>query len=504
MTSLDADNPDMDAQEPEAQSGEAEAEAKPKLALEVAVDSPGVCQRHVTVTISREDIDRYYDEAFSEMMPSAAVPGFRKGRAPRKLVESRFHREVTDQIKGSLIVDTMEQIGEEHDLSAISEPDFDLDAVEVPDTGPMTFEFDLEVRPEFDLPQWKGLKLERPIREITQKEVDTELKRVLGRHSKMVPHGEPAAMEDYVVLNLVFSQDGRPISEAGEQTVQVRPRLSFPDGTLEDFGKLMVGAKAGDTRTSKVKLSHHAPQEGLRGQEVDVALEVVRVCRLELPELNDQTLSQLGRFDSEGDLRDAIRDELERQMEYHQNQRVRQQITDLLTESADWELPPALLRRQAHRELERAVLELRAAGFPDADIQARENELRQNSENATATALKEHFILERIAEEEEIEATPKDIDQECNLIAAQSDESPRSVRARIEKRGMTDALRNQIIERKVMELIAEHATYKEVEFRPPAKDVEAVDHVICGRPAVNVPEAKHGQAEELTPPVDRT
>ncbi len=100
-------------------------------------------------------------------MPTAAVPGFRAGRAPRKLVETRFRKDVGEQVKGTLLMDSMTQVTEDEEFSAISEPDFDFDAVEVPDEGPMTFEFDIEVRPEFDLPKWKGLKIERPVREFS-------------------------------------------------------------------------------------------------------------------------------------------------------------------------------------------------------------------------------------------------------------------------------------------------------------------------------------------------
>ena len=110
----------------------------------------------MTVTVSREDIDRYMNDAYSELMPSANVPGFRIGRAPRKLVESKFKKQIAEQIKGSLLLDSLSQISEEQSFTAISEPDLNLDAVEVPDEGPMTFEFDIEVRPEFDMPKWKG------------------------------------------------------------------------------------------------------------------------------------------------------------------------------------------------------------------------------------------------------------------------------------------------------------------------------------------------------------
>ena len=151
-------------------------------------------------------------------------------------------------------------------------------------------------------------------------------------------------------------------------------------------------------------------------------------------------------------------------MEYEQHRRAREQITAALTVAANWELPPELLQRQSRRELQRAVMELQRSGFSDEEIQAHENALRQNSMASTARALKEHFILERIAEDEEIDADEQDYEAEIALIAAQSDESPRRVRARLEKAGSMDVLRNQIIERKVIELILAHATFKEVPY----------------------------------------
>ena len=152
-------------------------EERPRLNLEVKIDDRSACQRHITVTVSREDIDRYLNKEFSELMPEAHVPGFRPGHAPRKLVENRFRKDVVGRVKSALLMDSLSQIHEDYDLSAIGEPELDLETVEVPEQGPMTFEFDLEVRPQFDLPQWKGLQIEKPVREFTDADIDQALKR---------------------------------------------------------------------------------------------------------------------------------------------------------------------------------------------------------------------------------------------------------------------------------------------------------------------------------------
>jgi trigger factor len=470
--------------------------AREKLDLQVKIASPGTCQRHITVTIAEGDVERYFNNAIGDMMPKALVPGFRAGRAPRKLVEARFRKDVADQVKASLLMDSMAQVTDDESLSAISEPELDLGAIEVPDSGPMTFEFNLEVRPEFDLPQWKGLKIDRPTKEFTSEDVDAQLRRLLERRGRLVPYSGAAELGDFITANITFKHGDEVLARAEEEVLCIRKKLSLRDGTLEDFDKLMVGVKADETREGQVKLTEAAANEELRGQTVTAVFEVLEVKKLEVPELDADLLKSLGRFENEGELRDALMDELKRQLEYHQQQSARQQVTAALTAAANWDLPPDLLRRQSVRELERSVLELRRSGFGDDEIRAHQNELRQNVLASTARALKEHFILEKLAEQENIEDLPEDYDREIRLIAAQSGESPRRVRAQLEKRDLMDILRNQIIERKTIDLILSRAEFKDVPFEMEEVETEAVDLSAGGGDESEIPEAQPAPATE--------
>jgi trigger factor len=484
MSAKDVEEPEVDEQ------GVAEdAEEPKKLTLDVKIDKPSACERHVTVSVSREDVDRYLDEAYSELMELAAVPGFRIGRAPRKLVENRFKDEIGEKIKGSLLMDSLSQISEDQSFTAISEPELKLDAIEVPDDGPMVFEFDIEVRPEFDLPQWKGLKIERPVRDFTDADVEEHLEQMLARYGQLVPFEGAAAEGDYITANIHVRHDGEVISHEHERVLRLRPALSFLDGRMDGFAKLLSGATAGDKRTGKLTLTQDAPNEELRGKEVEVEFDVLDVKKLKLPELTADFLQEMGGFESEEKLREAIRANLERQLQYEQQRKARQQITSELLKKADWDLPPGLLKRQSVRELERAVMELRRSGFSEAEIRARQNELRQNSAGSTAKALKEHFILERIAEEEKIEANEGDYESEIFLMAMQSGESPRRVRAQIEKRGLMDVLQNQIVERKVLESVQAEAKFKDTPFQPSKVDAEAIAMAAGGDEAA-IPEAQ--------------
>ena len=130
---------------------------KPKRKLEIGVNitDVGPCKKHLKITIPRDEIDRQYEESLETLRKEAVVPGFRMGRAPRQLVVKRFRKQVSDQVKSSLLMSSLEQIDQDYKLEPITQPQLDVDAIEIPDKGPMNFEMDIEVRPQFEVPKYK-------------------------------------------------------------------------------------------------------------------------------------------------------------------------------------------------------------------------------------------------------------------------------------------------------------------------------------------------------------
>ncbi len=470
-------------------------EEKQRLNLVIDVKKVSDCERHVTVTIPRDDIERYFAKEFDQLAPKAEVAGFRVGRAPRQLVENKFRKQVGDQVKGSLLMDSLTQIGEEQDYSAISEPDIDFEQVNIPDEGDMTYEFDIEVRPEFDLPEWKGLKLERPEHEFTDQQVDEHIAKLAVQFSDMVPVDTPVQRGDFIVCNITATHEDHIVSTAEEKTIQALPTLSLADATIEGFDSLVDGAKADDKVSTTVEISEFSDNERLQGQKVEVEFEILDVKRVE-PKKASEVAEQLG-IDSVDEMRQMIRTSMEEQLKYGQREKIRDQISASLTESATWKLPPDLLRRQSKRELDRAVIEMRSSGFSEDEIIARENVLRKNIMEKTERLLKEHFILEKIAEEEKIEDAPEDFEFEIARLAAQQNDSPRRIRARLERAGQMDALRNMIIERKVIDLITEHAEFKAIEYETGEQPTtSAINFFVAGKSAEAIPVAKYEDAEQ--------
>lgn len=449
-----------------------------RLNLDVNIEKTGTCQRHVRVIVPAEDVERYFGNIFGELEKDAQVPGFRPGKVPRRIIERKFRRDAATQVKSSIVVDALTQLAEEQKLAAIGEPDFDIEKVDVTSGSAMEFEFDIEVRPEFDLPDWKGLKIKRPVHEFTDEDVNHQLERLLASRGNWNEKDGPAEAGDRITADIKVTSGEESLSE-DTRTLKLLPKLAFFDGTIEGFDEKLAGIKAGEMREVTMTISEGARNEKLRGQEVTVRFVAKKVESLEKPELNEAFFETIG-LENEEALRDAIKKNLERQLSYRQNQAAREQVLNKLRESVDLDLPPDLLKKQSQRELYRAVLELQSAGFTPDMIRAQEALLRQNINENTASSLKQHFVLERIAEDEGIDATEQDVEMEIYMIASQRGENPRKVRADIEKSQQDDALRNQIVERKVLAKIVEAAEFEDEPYEVPVETTESVDYPAAG------------------------
>ncbi|MBA3313285.1 MAG: trigger factor [Planctomycetota bacterium] len=468
-----------------------------KLNLQVDIKDAGPCLKHVRVTIPRKDIEHFYEHAVEDMSGSAAVPGFRPGKVPKALVQKRFRGELKDQVKQRLLVESLEQLAEDNDLDPINEPNLDVTALDIPDEGDFEYEFDVEVRPDFEVPDYAGLKIERPKVEVTDAQVDAYLDRFLSQYGQLTPHEGKAEAGDHLTLRAKFTHDGKTLHEIDEFTARLRPVLRLRDAELDGFQELFAGAEIGEKREADLTVSPEAETIELRGETVHAELELLDLKRLERPEMNKTLLDRVG-VESEDELKQNIRQTLERQAVYRERQFARTQVLSKITESANWDLPESLVTRQVENALRREMLEMQQAGFTIADIRARENQIRQNAITSTRQALKEHFVLDKIATKEEIEVGRQDIEQEIMLMAMQQGESPRRLRARLQKSGLIENLEAQLRERKAIDFILSKAEFVDAPTKAdePVDRIEAIPQSVCGLPVATAATDDEDEADE--------
>ncbi|QDV32120.1 Trigger factor [Planctopirus ephydatiae] len=438
----------------------ADADNKRKLALEVDVQTVGPCRRHVRVKIAEAEIQEARKQCVKEFGTSAAVPGFRVGKVPAGLIERRFNKEISDRIREKLLIESLEQLGEDKSIEPIDEPQFDVASLQIPDTGDFEYEFDVEVRPEFEIPAYSGLSIKRPVHTVTESEIEKRIRDYQIERATERVVDRPVAAGDYARVTLEFRHADNKLSTVSNQRVVVRPSLKLRDGEITGFDQLLIGAKAGDILTTSLVVTPEAENVELRGETIQVNVTVVNVVEFDLKSVDE--IAEEFALESAEEVRNEVRKTLERQVTYRQRQETRRQVLEQMTASADWELPESLVRRQVENALRREMLEMQQAGFSFDEIRARENELRQKSLTTTRQALKEHFVLDRVATKESIEVEPYEIDAEIGLMAYQQMETPRKLRARLQKNGMIENLEAQIRERKAVDHILAHATFEDI------------------------------------------
>ena len=463
----------------ESDAGE-ELGGEERLTLTVDIKPVGPCRKHVSVTVTEADIIRLRDLSVDEFSGQAEVPGFRIGHVPKSLLMKRFKSELADQVKQKVLLQSLEQMSDDNDIDPINQPDIDVDSLDIPDSGDFSYEFDVEVRPEFDIPDYGNFKIDRPSGETSDEEFIAFKEEFLESYSKPEKTDRAAAAGDSVVCDVVYKHGDKVVREADGQTFRIRPTLRFQDAEVEGFDRLMAGASVGGVKTTDVKISVASAIVEMRDETVSIEFTVREVRDHVQPTMDKEFFDQVN-ADSEEDLDEQIRAALKRQVEYAQRQSTRQQVLDKIVESADWELPESLVEQQTDNALRREMLEMTQAGFTREQIAARENEIRANAIESTRQALKEHFVLDRIATKEDIECEQQDIDQELLMMSFQTGESLRKIRARMAKSGMIDNMEAQLRERKAVDFILDKASYNDVDRDPIAENtVTAVPFAICG------------------------
>src|SRR5262249_39448546 len=276
-------------------------------------------------------------------------------------------------------------------------------------------------------PNYKGLKLKRPVHTFTDEDVANEKRRLLSPYGQIVPKSEGnVEVGDAIVADVVSRDGDRVLGTMTETTIRVEPRLAFKDGVAERFGEEMKGAKAGDTRVVDITLSSAVAEEGLRGKTIKATFTIKDVKRIKPPELTHEFLHNFG-VHSEEQFDELIRVLLQRRLEYQQRQAARQQAMQQISAASTWQLPQHLLVRQARKELGSRVMEMRNNGISEEEIRGRLRLMEQDVLRSTEQALKEHFVLQKIAEVEKIDVDDDDLEDEIDRIAEQNNESPRRV-----------------------------------------------------------------------------
>jgi len=421
---------------------------------EVLIEDAGTLRKKVTVKVPRERIDAKFDEMFGELSRSAQVPGFRIGHAPRRLIEKRFGREVGEDVRNSLVGEALGTALDRDDLTPIGEPDLDLEKIELPDEGELEFSFEVEVAPEFELPDYDGLEIERPSAAVTDEQVEETIGNLLGSRGRLVPTEGPAEAGDVVVTDVTISGEG---IDRQVDNLELRVAPAQVEGIiLEDLGTALTGAKPGETISLTAQVPEAHPEADWRGKEAKVAFRLHELKRFEAPELTEEFAAEVG-FESVEELRRTVRRSIEARSAERQQRAMRTQVEKYFLEHTSFDLPEGVVQRHAGRLAARQYLDLLYRGVPREQVERRRQELEARAASQAQDELKLAFILEKVADAEEVTVEDDEINARIAEMARQYDRRPERVRQEMRDDGTIEQLARSLREEKAVEKVLANA-----------------------------------------------
>ena len=431
----------------------------------IRIEDAGPGAKKVSIDIPRDRIDAKMEEQFKELRQQAAIPGFRPGHAPQKLIEKRFAPDVKEQVRRTLISESYEQAVEKNKLQVIGEPEFDdPEKIQLPEEGDFTYSFQIEVQPEFALPDIATLKVRRPKIQINDENIDQAMSNLREQQGTLVPVEDRAVeSKDYLTADVHVKIDGNVVAHQHDSQIVARPgRVAGIQ--VDDLDKQLDGLKVGDKRTLTLSAPDTHPNEAFRGKEVEVEIELKDLKRLELAEVTPEFLSDLG-FENEEGLRDALRQQMEEKITYDVQQAMREQVNRFLLDNVQLELPTKLSDRQADRVVSRRAMDLMMRGMPREQVEANVERLRHGAKEEGVRELKLFFILQKIANDMNVEVDEAELNGRIAMLAAQRGRRPEKMKQEMAKDGTLANMYVQMREQKAVDKILETAEVEEVDVK---------------------------------------
>jgi trigger factor len=425
-------------------------------------------RKEIKIEIEANAVRSTYDRISDRYAQAATVPGFRPGHAPRSVVRTRFKDKIRGDVLQELVPQAVQDAIAEHALDVIGEPQLHLENTEGLDklgAEPIKVHVHVEVLPEVALGEYKGIEAARRVRPVTDEDVERVIEGLREASASLQPvEDRGAEVGDTVTVN--FRGKFVETPEAEEINVEDVDVELGGEGVQQEFTDNLLGVKADEERTFTVSYPEDFTSKGLAGKKVEYTATVTAVRRKELPEIDDEWAKSLGEeYESVSVLREKVREDLQQRAGVESDNRLRSEVMKKLVEAHPFEVPETLTEHQANHRLEAAVRDMMGRGIDPRAAEINWEGVRDSLKAQAAFDVRGSMLLEKIADEEQIEVSDEEIEAEINTIAQGSRQTPEQVRAALTKQGGTTSIADRLRNRKALDLIVENARVTDEEWR---------------------------------------
>lgn len=413
--------------------------------MKVSVEELSGSKRALTVEVSPDVVRPTVEGVYEKFGQRVALPGFRRGKVPREILERRFRDEIREEVIKEMIPTTYRQALEQSHLDPVSLPAVEEVSFEFGE--PLRYRAVVEVKPPLKMKDYTGVTVSRTKVEVTDEEVEDHLKVLQEHAAEYVPlEGWPALAGDRVIVDAQGFLDGKPVKDLRVEnfTLELGTRQFLPG-----VDERLAGVQKGEVRDVPVTFPPDDPRTDLRNREVVFRFTVKEIKKKRTPPLDDTFAKAVDKGETVRELREKVREELLKQKEQAEEQRLKWEVVEKIAAAQPFEIPEGLVRREMGRMLNELSY---SVGAPPERLEG-DVSFRLQLEESARKRVKNTLVLEAISKEEGIIAEPEEVEAEVQRLASALNQKPDDLRGHLSREGRMEALKANIAERKTLNFL---------------------------------------------------
>ena len=428
--------------------------------MEIAVENLSELTRKLTITLPKETVGPALDKAFAKINKEVRLKGFRRGKIPQSVLEKNFRDQIQAEVGEKLVQETYFDAVEKEGLEPVVHPE--IAEHRFPEDGTFVYVAMVDIKPQIDLKEYKGLEVEKPVLVVAEEEIDKEIT-LLQRHQaalQTAEEGHVIAMDDVAVVDFQGFHDGKAMKEVRNENYSVDIGMNRLG---KDFEEKLIGMKKGDKALYEVDFPADYPNPLLAGKKVEFKVDVKDVKVRVKPELDDEFAKDIKpELTSLQALRDDIRARLQKAKDDALQGDLDDKIMHKLIELNPFEVPQRLVNYEIQEMLKQTEENLKRSGLSFESAGINLEELVEKNRDVAAKRVKGDFLLKKIAEVEEIKIADEDIQRGYQRIADQYRMTIDEVKKYFQRREEILPFMNELHNEKVLNFLREQARFTSV------------------------------------------
>jgi trigger factor len=432
--------------------------------VNVTVETLGPCKKLLRIEVDAPAVDKAFEDMTNQFQRSAALPGFRPGKAPRHLILQRHAEDIQTEVKRRLVPDSYREAVQQEKLRVVGYPD--IEEIQFGRGQPLQFAATVETAPDFELPEYKGLTVKQEIKTVADEDVEKAISILRDQRVTYTDVARPVQAGDFVVINYWGRSEGKPISDLIPTARGLTEQKNFwveikPGAFIPGFTEQLVGRSAGDKQTVNVTFPADFVAAALSGKPGEYEVEIVQVKEKALPEVNEEFAKSFG-AESLAKLREGVRTDLESELKFSRERGARNQVIGALLAAAKFDLPESMVQAETRNVVQDLVRENHQRGVSREIIEQQKDQIYSFAANNARDRVKAMFVLNRIAEQEGIKVEQNELAQRVYAMA-QANNMPIDQFAKKLSEGDGYApIQQELLTAKTLDFVVKNAKVEEV------------------------------------------